>query len=50
MVHNLAKAPNPGAVIDPFPEAIAVEKQRIDADAFSPDHVRMILVTYMDSF
>jgi hypothetical protein len=49
MVHNLAKAPNPGAVIDPFPEAIAVEEQRIDADAFGPDYVRMILVPHMDS-
>ena len=49
MVHNLTKAPNPGAVVDPFPEAIAVEKQGADADAFGPDYVGMILVPHMDS-
>ena len=50
MIYNLAKAPNPGTVIDTFPEAVAVKEQRIDADPFSSEYVRMILIAYMDSF
>jgi len=48
MIHNLPQTPNPGAVADLLPEAVAVEEQRLDFGPSGSNNVRMILITHVD--